>query len=104
MTAVALPPSSSGPTLSAAGLGAVRCALQAQLRQSLPEQSLRQALRLLCDDARRHGIQPEQLIVLLKQAWLTLPEIHSLPAGALRREPLARVVTLCIQEFYAARN
>jgi len=53
-----------------------------------------------CDSARAHGVRAEQLLLLFKEAWRELPEARSMPrqdAG----EVLARVITVCIHEYYA---
>ena len=88
---------------SQAAVAALRCGLQAQLGPS-PNGELRRAMRLLCDDARRRGLRAEQVIVLVKEAWASLPEVHALPRGQQRSEALSRIVSLCIDEFYAARD
>ena len=104
MPALALPRSAPlEATMSAAAVGALRCALQAQLRHPSSDGSRRQVLRLLCDDARERGMQVEQVIILLKQAWLSLPEIRA-PGGGLHSEQLSRIVGLCIEEYYASRD
>ena len=103
MTAFALPHPVASSTMSPAALAAVRCLLQTHVRRPLSEPSLRQALRLLCDDAHRRGMRAEQVLVLLKQAWLSLPE-NDPPHGILHADRLARVVSLCIEEFYGTRH
>ncbi len=98
-------PVRSAPTsaFSQAAVAALRCGLQAQLRPS-PNGEIRRAMRLLCDDAHRRGLRAEQVIVLLKEAWGSLPEVQALSPGEERRETLGRIVSLCIDEFYAARD
>jgi hypothetical protein len=91
---------------SAAALAALRCGLRAQLAGAPASDAgdLRRAIRLLCADAHRRGLRAEQLIVLLKQAWAALPEVQGLPQGRQGNEALAGIVSLCIDEFYAARE
>jgi hypothetical protein len=98
-------PARSAPTsqFSAAAVAALRCGLQAQLGPS-PNGELRRAVRLLCDEAHRRGLRAEQVIVLLKEAWGSLPDVQVLAPGEERRESLSRIVSLCIDEFYAARD
>ena len=103
MSAPALPHPVTSAPISPAALGAVRCLLQAHFRNPLADPALRKSLRLLCDDARRRGMRAEQIIVLLKQAWLSLPEIHLLYQGGPYADQLARIVSLCIEEYYGAR-
>lgn len=95
-----LPPRmASGP-----GVVALRCALQAQLRGEWPDGALRRALRLMCDEAHRNGLRAEQLLVVVKDAWRSLPEVSQLPTGGTRERLLSRVVTMCIEEFYGGQE
>ena len=91
--------------LSASAIGALRCALQAQLRLDAPgavaEKGLREALRVLCADARHHTVRAEQLLIALKQTWVAVPEVQELAPDA-RRVLLDRLVTLAIQAYYAS--
>jgi len=99
-------PDTTLPARMSAGAGvvALRCALQAQLRGEWPDGALRRALRLMCDEAHRSGLRAEQLIVIVKDAWRSLPEVSRLPAGGTRERLLSRVVTMCIEEFYESHE
>lgn len=81
---------------------ALRSALQARI--AVPErddEGFRHALRLMGADARRRGVRVEQMIVALKEAWRSLPEVQALPAGGPRDTVLNGVITMFIEEFYA---
>lgn len=82
---------------------ALRSALQGHLRQPLADDALRRAFRALCVDARERNLRPEQLILIFKQAWSGLPEIQ-VRSGNPRQELLDRIVTICIEEYYATRS
>jgi hypothetical protein len=62
---------------------------------------VRDALRALCEDARVHRVRVEQLVIAIKQGWSSLlsesPRMRSAGPDAL----LNRVITLCIDEYYA---
>jgi hypothetical protein len=62
---------------------------------------VRGALRELCDDARPNQVQVEQLVIAIKQGWLSLhtdrPRVRSAGPDGL----LNQVITLCIDEYYA---
>lgn len=61
---------------------------------------LRDSMRRVCILAHARDLRPEQLLILVKQAWFELPE----PQRILRDhtgDVLARVITLCIDEYYA---
>ena len=100
---------SSSRSLHAAAHAALRAALGEQLRRSSPDEPvsqlrLRRALRLLCDDARARGVRAEQLVIMIKQAWRSLPEAASRPGDDSGTELLRRVVSVCIEEYYAERR
>ena len=86
---------------SEAAVVALRSALQAQLRGAPSSSDLRRAIRLMCGEARRHDLRAEQLLIIFKHAWNSLPEVQQLPYGRERTDLLSRVVTMCIEEFYA---
>jgi len=71
--------------------------------ESLPHagNGVRDALRELCDDARRNQVRGEQLVIAIKQGWLSLhierPRVRSAGPDGLRNQ----VITLCIDEYYA---
>jgi hypothetical protein len=79
-------------------------ALWAQVeRGAVPEAEWRAALRAMCDDAHADQVPPEQLLVELKQAVGILCDACAVPHGPTRAEFTNRVVTLCIEEYYAER-
>jgi len=89
---------------------ALRCALRSGARSGAnhgadhgADGELRQVLGRLCERASANGLQAEQLLIVIKAGWRELPEARHLPS---RRagETLARVVTLCIREYYATRR
>jgi hypothetical protein len=62
---------------------------------------VRRALRELCDDARRNQIRVEQLVIAIKQGWLSLHTEHPRVRSAGPDGLLNQVITLCIDEYYA---
>ena len=60
---------------------------------------VRLALRVLCDDARAHGVRVEQLVIAIKQGWSLLHSDHPRARSAGPDELLNHVVTLCIDEY-----
>lgn len=60
---------------------------------------LRQSMRRVCILAHGREVRPEQLLIMIKEAWFELPE----PERILRDhsgDVLARVITLCIDKYY----
>ena len=64
---------------------------------------LRESMRRVCVIAHARGVQIEQLLVMVKDAWFELPE----PRRILQdhsTDVLSRVVTLCIDQYYALKD
>lgn len=61
---------------------------------------LRKALRVACAKARLQRVRAEQLLVDLKQLWMTLPTTLSMRTEA----RLNRIVSACIDEYYTEDN
>ncbi len=83
---------------------AVRSALQAQLENRALPGELRRAIHVMCGEARRKDLRAEQLLVVFKQTLTSLPEMEQLPRGPERNDFLSRIVTMCIEEFYAEHD
>src|SRR5688500_15898239 len=79
---------------------AIRSAMQGQLRAASGSTAteLRRFATLLCSEGRRRGLRAEQLIVLLKQTWLTLPEATT-AARSTSPRLLDQLIGLCIEEY-----
>ena len=58
----------------------------------------RRAIARLCAVARENSWNPEQLVVVVKEA--SLPRISHFTTTSEREAMLAAIVTGCIQEFY----
>ena len=61
---------------------------------------VRDALRVLCADARLHAVRAEQLVIAIKQGWSSLHQEHPRPRVAGPDVLLNHVITLCIDEYY----
>ncbi|MGI8497325.1 MAG: hypothetical protein ACR2OG_07070 [Gemmatimonadaceae bacterium] len=71
--------------------------------QELPAEhaNLRRTIRSLCDDARQQKLGAEQVIIILKSAWATICHREGRSMRVQNDELLQRVVSMCIEEFYA---
>ena len=58
------------------------------------------AIVSLCKDARQNGWTAEQLLMAVKDACYSSPEISHLTTTSERDAFLAKVVSSCIREFY----
>lgn len=65
---------------------------------------VRDALRGLCGNARDNEVRVEQLVIAIKQGWSTLHNEHPRTRAAGPDTLLNRVITLCIDEYYAERE
>jgi hypothetical protein len=61
--------------------------------------SVLRTLRSLCRAARSHDLHVEQLVVIFKDTWRTLPEARALTPES-GTELLKGVISHCIDEFY----
>lgn len=64
----------------------------------------RDAVRDLCDDAHRRHLQPEQLLIAIKDAWRAMPEAREGVRHGEASRSLDRFISLCIAEYYARRD
>ena len=79
----------------------VRAALRAYLTNSDYPAALKDALLRMSAEARERAVLPEQLLVMLKDVWGTLPEVRAMTDAGEQVRLLQRVVTMCIKEYYS---
>lgn len=84
-------------TLIDATTRTIQIALQAGSGET--DTRLRDEIQRLCADGRRLGARPEELIVLFKRVWTSLPQGHGQPRDG-GNSTLDRVITMCIEEYY----
>ena len=80
-------------------------ALQSVLRDYVStgsSSSLTEGLVLLADEARDKHILAEQLLIVLKDLWHSLPEVRALTDARQQARLLERVISMCIKEYYSA--
>lgn len=61
---------------------------------------LRHPVRQLCVFAHSEDMSAEQILIRFKEIWASLPPLAGLPRGRQRNDLMARVATMCIEEFY----
>jgi hypothetical protein len=66
----------------------------------LAEDRWRACARVLGQDARAKGLRVEELLISLKRTWGSVTGVGRLPRDESSRL-LSRVVTLCVEEYYA---
>src|SRR3954471_15740483 len=81
-------------------VAALRDALRRYLSNGLTPSPLQAALLVVAREARERDVLPEQLLVVLKNAWNELPEVRAMTDAGEQVRLLQRVVTMCIKEYY----
>jgi len=67
-----------------------------------PEEELRPQIRQWCDEARRRNLAPEQFLPVIKSQIIRVPGTRRMARDAITRDrALKRIVTMCIEEYYA---
>lgn len=98
------------PALSSsdATVRALQDAMQRQLSMDstsnvcTPE--LTHAIRAMCVNARQRGLRAEEVIILFKSMWTSLPVANAQLIGQRRTELLERAVALCIKSYYTTAD
>ena len=94
--------SSPGPVaLEAETVNAVRDALVQYVDAPSQPTALRGALQRMAAEAHDKTMLPEQLLVVLKDIWYSLPGVQAIADPTEQVRLLQRVVTMCIKEYYA---
>ena len=95
--------SGSGPAaLATETIEAVRSALEQYVDAPVRGNGLQPALRDLAKEAHDKSVPPEQLLVVLKDVWFSLPSVRGMNDTGDQIQLLQRVVTMCIKEYYSA--
>jgi hypothetical protein len=93
--------SAQGPSLSEETIEAVRSALVHYVETPEAGERLRHALRRMTFEARGRYMLPEQLLIVLKDVWYSLPSVRRIAEPGDQIRLLQGVVTMCIKEYYA---
>lgn len=95
--------SSPGPNaLTEDTIDSVRAALVRYIDAPAHGDELGAALRHMAAEARDRAMLPEQLLIVLKDIWHSLPGVRNMSDATDQVRLLQRVVTMCIKEYYSA--
>ena len=89
------------PQLEASTTDALRAILGQAVRKGNHTDELRDTLCTVAAEARQKGIQAEQLLVILKDLWYSLPELSRASNPGAHTALLRELISRCIQEYYA---
>ena len=87
--------------LRAMTLATLRRALDSRHDGTAEDGELRRAVRALADHARERALRAEQLVAVIQETWRGLPEMRSTAPRSPGAESAARLIGVCIDEFYA---
>ena len=91
-----------GPgALAAETIETVRSALAQYVANPDDGEPLRRALQQVAAEAHDKSIMAEQLLVVLKDVWNSVPGVGAIRDPTEQTRLLQRVVTICIKEYYA---
>lgn len=90
------------PGLDEETIARVRFALRRYVREGDQTEELRDALHRMAAEARAKSIRAEQLLIILKGIWGSLPEVRYEPRTQPREKMLQELVTICIDQYYAS--
>ena len=80
----------------------LRDSIKARKDGSITTEGIRQAVALICESAHRDGVNPEGLIVTIKEICHALPEYDRIRDARERDGFVQVVVTAAIEEYYRA--
>src|SRR5438132_11005297 len=79
----------------------LRSTLSRSVKEGNHGTDLKGLLSRAAADARQKGIQAEQLLLVLKDIWYSLPQLATRPADDVQTRLLQQLIARCIQEYYA---
>lgn len=89
------------PRLEADTLDALRAVMQRAVRKGDRGQELQDVLARAATEARDKEIHAEQLLVVMKDLWYSLPDVRSTEDVDRQTELLQELISRCITQYYA---
>jgi hypothetical protein len=86
--------------LEADTLDALRSVMQRAMRNGGHEQELQSVLARAAAEARDKNIHAEQLLVIMKELWFSLPDLRTDDSDR-QTKLLQELITRCITQYYA---
>ena len=87
--------------LDPATIAELKTALSRSVQTGDHGAELKNLLTRAASDARKKGVQAEQLLLALKDIWYSLPQLSSRPGNETQTRLLQQLIARCIQEYYA---
>ena len=89
------------PRLEAGTLDALRDVMQRAMRRGDHAQELQDVLTRAATEARTKDIHAEQLLVMMKELWYSLPDVRGAGDSDRQTELLQELISRCIAQYYA---
>ncbi len=89
------------PTLDPATMAELRAALVRSLQEGTHPDGLKALLTRAAAETRQQGLHAEQLLLVLKDIWYSLPQRSVHPSNEAQTRLLQQLIARCIQEYYA---
>ena len=89
------------PRLESDTVDALRVVMNRAVAHGTHPDELHDVLCRAANEARDKGIQAEQLLVVMKDLWHSLPELRSISDGERQNELLQQLISRCIEQYYA---
>ena len=90
------------PRLEATTLDALRAVMQRAVRKGDHGLELQEALARAATEAREKEIHAEQLLVIMKELWHSLPDLRGAADTERQNELLQELISRCITQYYAS--
>ena len=89
------------PRLEAPTLDALRAVMQRAVRKGDHGMELQEVLARAATEAREKNIHAEQLLVIMKDLWHSLPDLRAADTDR-QNELLQELISRCITQYYAS--
>jgi len=89
------------PQLESETAEALRAVMDRAVRRGNHTDELHDILRRVSAEAREKGIQAEQLLIIMKELWYSLPELRRVADNDRQVALLQELISRCIDRYYA---
>lgn len=96
-----LEPTPTSPSLDETTVQALRAMLGRSAANGSHDPQLDDLLCKTAREARNKGILAEQLLIMLKDIWYSLPDVAARTASDVDNSLLQELISRCIREYYA---
>jgi hypothetical protein len=88
------------PQLDAETVDSLRSVMDRALRRGNHGNELQDVLTRAAAEARDKAIPPEQLLIIMKDLWHSLPELRRTTDSEKQTELLQELISRCIERYY----